>query len=78
MDATTYTSIPEELWQQGEPPTKGSLGVLVRWESVPVAGGSTTYVHDVLTWSGSDWTDETGWPLEFTYPDTVRYIVLQP
>jgi hypothetical protein len=78
MDTISYDTIPEELWHQGDPPTDGSLGVLVRWESIPVAGGDTTYVYDVLRWTGSSYTDETGWPLEFTYPDTVRYIVLQP
>jgi hypothetical protein len=78
MDATTYESIPDELWQTGDPSTKGSLVALVRWESLPADGGDTVYVYDVLTWAGSDWSDETGWPLEFTYSDTVRYIVLNP
>ena len=78
MASISYQAIPEELWQQGDPPTKGALLALVRWESLPAEGGDTQYVYDVLDWLGGDWSDNSGWPIDFTYPDTVRYIVLKP
>lgn len=78
MEPTSYRVIPEELWQQGDPPTEGALLALVRWESLPEQGGDTQYVYAVLDWMDGDWSDDSGWCLDFTYPDTVCYIVLKP
>ena len=78
MASTTYQAIPEELWQQGDPPIHVTPLALVRWEEVPDEGGDTQNEYSIMCWELHTWLDYDGYAPEPTYPDTVRYIVLKP
>jgi hypothetical protein len=77
MAATIYESIPDELWQQGLPSSMST--VLLRWETLPAQDSKTYYQYAICVYFRGDWYPRPGIDaLVLEYPDTVRYIVLQP
>jgi hypothetical protein len=75
MASTTYQEIPEELWQQGTPERCRIARALVRWEELPDEGGATCYEYAICQYFRGSWYPVPGVKdLDFTYPDTIRYI----